>query len=39
MKSAAVTASQRAFIYKMITQLELIHDPLRKDILSTARHI
>jgi len=39
MKSAAVTASQRAFIYKMISQLELIHDPLRKDILSTARHI
>ena len=39
MKSAAVTASQRAFIYKMITQLELIHDPLRKDILSSARHI
>ena len=39
MKSAAVTASQRAFIYKMISHLELIHDPLRKDIISTARHI
>jgi len=39
MKSAAVTASQRVFIYKMISQLETINEPLRKDILSTARNI
>jgi 2-oxoisovalerate dehydrogenase E1 component len=39
MKFAAVTASQRVFIHKKISQLELIHDPLRKDIISTARHI
>ena len=39
MKSAAVTASQKAFIYKMISHLELIQDPLRKDIISTARRI
>jgi 2-oxoisovalerate dehydrogenase E1 component len=39
MKSVAQTTSQKAFINKKITQLELLHDPLRKDIISSARHI
>ena len=39
MKSVAQITSQKAFINKKITQLELLHDPLRKDIISSARHI
>ena len=39
MKSAAVTASQKVFIHKSISQLELIHNPLRKDIISSARRV
>ena len=39
MKSAAVSASQKVFIHKIIAQLEIIHEPLRKDILSAARNI
>jgi len=39
MKSAAKTSSQRVFIDKKITQLELLHDPLRKDIIGSARRI
>jgi 2-oxoisovalerate dehydrogenase E1 component len=39
MKSAAETSVQSVFITKMITQLETINEPLRKDILSTARNI
>ncbi|MDG1394715.1 MAG: thiamine pyrophosphate-dependent enzyme [Flavobacteriaceae bacterium] len=39
MKSAAASASQKVFIDKIIAQLELIHEPLRKDVLSTARNI
>ncbi|CAI8193225.1 MAG: Pyruvate dehydrogenase E1 component subunit beta [Formosa sp. Hel1_33_131] len=39
MKTVAVTASQKVFIHKIIAQLELIHEPLRKDILSAARNI
>lgn len=39
MKTAAVSASQKVFIHKIIAQLEIIHEPLRKDILSAARNI
>ena len=39
MKAAAVSTSQSAFINKLISQLEAINDPLRKDILSISRNI
>ena len=39
MKSVAETASQRVFIHKMISQLEHIQSPLRKDIISSARGV
>ncbi len=39
MKAAAVSTSQNVFINKLISQLEAISDPLRKDILSTSRNI
>jgi len=39
MKTAAASASQKVFIHKIIAQLEIIHEPLRKDILSAARNI
>ena len=39
MKSAAETASQSVFIHKIISQLEQIHNPLRKDVISFARRI
>ena len=39
MKSAAAMASQKVFIHKLISQLELINNPLRKDIISTARRV
>ena len=39
MKSAAAMASQKVFIHKLISQLEQIYNPLRKDIISTARRV
>ena len=39
MKSAAVTASQSVFIHKIISQLEHIHNPLRKDVISFSRRV